>query len=211
MTAIPGYKAKIYATTSPSLSFSNEAFTDPGDHKTFTITNASKRVWDAIQPLTVQTSPDGTTWSTITSGFAVNFAVGQILLVNALSGTTPSVRVSGSYFPYSLIAEAKSVDITSSVEIIDVTTLNSDGWKKKIAGLADGQYKLSKWWIDHFFVDALATHTRLLLSAYSGANANQRFDAFGYIKQDSLKFATTGAITEDLDFETDGPITAVLS
>lgn len=211
MAALAGFRASVYITSTPSLAFTNEAFTDAGDHKTYTITNAAKRYWDNTQALTVQTAPDGVTWTTVTTGFTVNYCGGVVTFTNAVAGATPSVRVSGSYFPYSLFGDAKSVDLTTTLDILDVTTFSSGGWKQKLASLVTAQYKLSRWWVDHFFVNALTNKTRLVISVYTGANANQRYDAFAYLKGDGIKFDVKSAHEESLDFEVDGQLNAILS
>lgn len=211
MAALAGYKASVYITSTPSLAFTNEAFTDAGDHKTYTITNSAKRYWDNTVALTVQTAPDGVTWTTVTTGFTVNFCGGVIVFTSAITGATPSVRVSGSYFPYSLFGDSKSVDLTISADVLDVTTFSSGGWKQKLGSLADATYKLSRWWVDSFFLNAINNKTRLVISTYSGANANQRYDAFAYIKSDGIKFDVKNAHDESIDFDVDGPITFVQS
>lgn len=212
MSALAGYKANIYATTTPAVAMTNEATTDAGDHKTFSITNAVKRYWDDTQAISVQTSPDGVTWTTVTSGFTIQYVGGTIVFTNAVTGATPSVRVSsGFYLPYSLIGTATSVDITHTIDILDSTTFSSGGWKTKVASLVGSEYKFNRWWVDHFFVTALDLKTRFVLSAYSGANANQRFDAFGRIKQDAIKTAVNALISEDLTFDVDGAVYAYLS
>jgi hypothetical protein len=211
MSALAGYKANIYATTTPAVAFTNEATGDAGDHKTFTISNAVKRYWDDTQALTVQTSPDGTTWTTVSSGFTIQAVGGTVIFTNAVTGATPSVRVSGFYLPYSLVGTATSVDITHTVDILDSTTFSSGAWKTKVASLVGSEYKFTKWWIDHFFITALDTKLRFVLSAYSGANANQRFDAYGRIKSDSIKSAVNALVSEDLSFDVDGAVYAYLS
>lgn len=212
MTALPGFKASLYATTTPSVAFTNEAMTDGGAHTVYTITNAVKRYWDVSQALTVQTSPDGSTgWTTVTTGFTVNYCGGIITFAVALTGSTPSVRVSGSYLPYSQVASASSVEVQVAVDVIDVSTLGGGGWKQKLAGIADSTYKLSKYWVDNFYVNALTNRTRLVLAIYTGANANQRFEGFGYLKTDSIKFDVKSAIEESIDVEVDGALNSVLS
>lgn len=210
MVALAGYKAKIYATTTPSVAFTNEAFTDSGDHKTFTITNAAKRYWDNTAALTIQTTTDGTTWTT-TTAYVAQYCGGVIILNVALVGASPGVRASGSYLPYSTVGSATSVEISHMLDILDSTSFDDGGWKTKVASLVGSEYKLSHWYIDTFFTDIITNKTRFVLSAYSGANANQRYDAFGYIKSDSLKFAVKNLNSEDISFETDGQVFATLS
>src|SRR2546421_9013031 len=152
---LPGYKASVYITSSPSVPFTDEAMIDAGDHKTYTIANAAKRYWDPAATLTVQANS-----SAITSGFTVQNVGGIVIFTSPLPGSPPSVRVSGSFMPISLVARAKSVEISTTVDMVDVTDFSSGGWKTKIATLAGAQYKLGQWWIDGFY---LANLGRLLV------------------------------------------------
>lgn len=211
MGALAGYKASLYATTTPSVAFTNEAFTDAGDHKNYTISNSVKTFWDNATALTVQTSPDAIVWTTVTVGFTVNYCGGIITFASAVTGATPSCRVSGNYLPYSLVGDAKEVDVTVTLDILDSTSFNTTGWKTKTASLVGAEMKVNKWWIDLFYVTALATSRRMVLSAYSGANANQRIQGFGYIKDDSLKVAINALVEESLTFDIDGVLSAILT
>lgn len=213
MAPLAGFKANVYVTATPSVSFSNMALTDAGDHKTFSTPtgSAAQRYWDETVALTVQTAPDGSTWTTQTTGFTVQWVGGIIVFTNAVTGATPSCRVSGSYMPYSVVARAKSIEINNALDILDVSDFGSSGtgWKTKLASLAGSEYKLGQWWIDTFYVSMLST--RMVVSAYSGANANQRLEGFAFIKDDSIKTAVNNAVEEAISFESDGPVYAILS
>jgi hypothetical protein len=210
MAALPGYKASIYATTTPSVAFTNEAMTDAGDHQTFTVVAAAKRYWDQATALTVQTTTDGTTWTTTTA--YTTAMLGVIVLTTALVGASPGCRVSGNYLPYSVIGDATQVEINNTLDIMEATSFVSAaaGWKTKIPTLVGAEFKLDRWWVDTLFLNVLATNTRLVIVAYSGANANQRYEAFCFIKQDALKFAINALITESLSFDIDGQVSAHL-
>jgi hypothetical protein len=211
MTVMAGYKAQIYVTSGDSIAFTHEACTDSGDHKKFSITNTIKRYIDPDVALLVETTTDGTTW-TATTAYSVQFCGGIVTLNAALTGT-PGLRVSGSYMPYSFLGNATSIDVTPSVAILDNTAFQNppNPWKTKQSGLADGTYKLTKWWIDNFFINLLITRQRVVVAAYSGANTNQRLEGYARIKQDSIKIATNSLISEDIEFESDGPIFTILS
>lgn len=211
MGALAGYKASVYITTTPSLAFTNMVLTDSGGlHTTYTtpIANASQRYWDMTQPLTVQTSPDGTTWTTSTAG-TVQYIGGIVTFASALTGATPSVRVSGYYMPYSLALQAKSIDIQTQIDILDISTFATGAWKAKMAALGDSTYKLSQWWVDNFYLNALGG--LMVISAYSGANANQRLEGLALMKSDSIKIAHNSAIEESIDLDSYGPIYAIAS
>src|SRR5579885_417352 len=113
MSAISGYKASLLITSGSSLSLTDEATTDAGDHKTFTVTNAAHRFLDPNASYTIQTAPDGSTWSTVTTGFTIYYGAGAIVFTNAVSGGTPSCRIhAGNYFVSSLLGFANTTDIS---------------------------------------------------------------------------------------------------
>lgn len=213
MAPIPGFKASVYVTATPSVSFTNLSLVDSGTHTVYSVGagNSAKWYWDETQSFTVQTSPDGSSWSTASpSTYTIQYVGGIITFQSAITGGTPSCRVSaGYYMPYSVVARAKSVEINNMIDILDTTDFSSGGWKTKIAALAGSEYKLDQWWIDTFYASMLGN--RMVVSAYSGRNANQRFEGYAFIKDDSFKTAVSGVNEESITFESDGPVYAILS
>jgi hypothetical protein len=210
MAALPGFKASVYLTSLTSLSMSNTPTTDSGAHTTYSISTAAYRYLDPLQAITVQTSPDGTTgWSTVTSGFTLQHVGGIVTFTTPLTGSAPSVRISGYYKPYSVVGEAKAVDVTTSIDLEDATTFADAGWKTKQVVQAGAQVKITKWWIDPFYASAL--RNLMVLVVYSGANPNQRYEGFAYLKTDAIKIAEKNLTEEDLDFEIHGALYALLS
>lgn len=206
MAALAGYLAQLYITGITSISFTNVALTDSGDHKTFTISDPTKRYWDIIQTITVQTSTDGSTWTTATSGFNIQYVGGKVVFAAPVTGATPSCRVSAFYFAYSFLGNAKTVDITIQNTIEDITTFTNPPvpWKVKQANLSEAAIKIGKYWIDASFAPYLAN--RCVVVAYSGANPNQRYECYAFLKQDGMKLDVSKVVIEDLDFEADGPV-----
>lgn len=215
MGALAGYLASVWLTPNTgSVSFSNLNLVDSGDHKTFNVTtNDPKRYWDPSQTLTVQTAPDGTTWSTATAGtYTVRYVNGQVTFATAVTGATPSARISaGFYFPLSFLGDAKSVDIKTQLDVQDVTvwTNPSTGWKTKLALLGDADITLSKYWVDTTFLGYLSS--RLVVVAYDGENANQRYECFAFMKDESIKIAQKDPIGDDISFTSDGAIYFIAS
>lgn len=213
--ALAGYKASVYVTSTPSVALpANDVLTDAGDHKTFNEAVAAHVAWDKATAFTVQTSPDGTTWTTQTTGFVINYPIGQVVFAVAVSGATPGCRITaGNYYPFSFLANAKQVDITPAVDVVDVTTFQTPAspWKSKLGLLAGSTVKLSKYWVDISLAQLITNTTLLILIAYSGQNANQRYAGYVKMKQDAHKFAVNIADTEDLDFEVDGQLFFIAS
>src|ERR1041385_1567427 len=99
MAAIAGYKADLSIASGVGTTFSNEA-TSTADLTTYQITDVTKRYWDLTTALTVQTSPDGVTWTTVTNGFQVGYA-GGLIIFPAAQAVGTQVRVSGKYLAIS--------------------------------------------------------------------------------------------------------------
>lgn len=208
MTALAGYLTNIYYLSGSSTAFTNLALSNPsGDKKTWTLTGVNtKQIWDPTQPLPVQTAPDGVTWSTVTTGFNVMYPIGTIVFASAVAGGSPAVRVSGNYWPYVFLGDAKEVDLTVQQSVLDATAFQNppSPGKTFVASLEGAQIALKDWWVDWKWASYLANNAALVLLIYNGANANQRFGAYCIMKQDSIKYAIAALNTEDLSFDVTG-------
>lgn len=214
MGALAGYLAQIWLTPTTSTGFTNLNLVDSGDHKTFNVTtNDPKRYWDPSATLTVQTAPDGSTWTTAAVGtYTVRYVNGQVVFASAVTGGTPSARISvGSYFALSFVGDAKTCDIKTQSDVQDVTAWQnpSVGWKTKLAILGDNDIALGKWYVDSTFEGYLGN--RLVIAMYNGRNANQRLECFAFLKDDNIKIDVKSPLTEDLNFTSDGAIYYIAS
>lgn len=206
MVALPGYLTQIYLSSSTSVPLTTIALTDSGDHTTFALSNtALNRYWDPAYPLTVQTSPDGTNW-TSTTAYTARYCGGLITLSTALTGSAPGVQVSGRYFAVSFLGNAMSIDIKPQVDVIEQTSFTNppSPWKTKLGGQAGSDISLSKWWVDTSFLGYFGN--RLVIIAYSGANPNQRYECYAFIKDEAIKLVVNNADTDDLNFTADGQV-----
>lgn len=213
MSAVAGVFGDILITSPPSVSLpANYVLTDAGDHKTFNNPTGSQRYWDDTAVPTVQTSPDGTTWTTVTSGFTIRYVNGQILFTNAITGATPSVRIStgGKYFPYASIGNTTDWTANPAVKAVDATT------HKGVGGSPFEDYQLTtmgatftfnKWWIGLTFINALLARTRLIVSCVDPQGG--RYEAYGYVMDDAVKLATGELVSQPITFQCVGQIVAV--
>ncbi len=209
MTALAGYKANVYFSTGVSTPFTNMSMTDAGDHMTFTASVSAQRYLDPNQPLTVQTAPDGVTWTTVTTGFTVQYCGGVIVFASPVAGGTPSCRISaGNYLVFSQAGQAFSIDVQTTINKLDNTTFASaqanNGFITQQAGLGGHTWKLSNWHIDNFFFSQAGN--LVLISAYTGANANQRLEGYGLLTGDNIKIDIKALNQEDLTVDGSGPI-----
>lgn len=213
MGALAGYLAGIWLAVQPSITFTNLALTDSGDHIHFSMSETDiHRYWDPTATLTVQTAPDGSTWTTANpSTYTVQYVGGKIVFASAVTGGTPSARVSGKYMALAFIGDAKTVDIKAQLDVMDATVLTNppSPWKTKVATLADSDISLGKWLIDTSYLGYLSQ--RLVLSLYNGRNAQQRYECFAFMKDESIKISEKDLISEDLNFTSDGAVYFIAS
>lgn len=203
MAAIAGYQADLYMASGASVTFTQEVMTDSGDHKTYNVAtgNTAHRYWDDQSALTIQTSPDGTTWTTVTTGFTVRYVGGQVTFTTA--DATRQVRASGKYLAISQVGSAYDWELSPTANIIDITTFGN-AWKQKISGMKDATAKASRYFLDGTFFNLLGS--RFVIIFYVAFSAGTRFEAFAWLKTDPTKVGVDAVIDEELDWEIDGQL-----
>ena len=207
--ALPGYLGSVSITVGTPLSFAREAM-ETTDRITYRIKDQQKRYWNDKQPVQIEISTDeGTTWVPLTTGYKIQH-VGGLVIFAAQQTPETQIRASGSYLLSRPVLEATSVEISPKGETLDSSVMGTR-WKRKLGGQKEAEFKLAAWYVDPTFSQMLVDGRRLILSAYSGANPNQRYEAYGYIKEDSISIAVDDLQSEEISFETDGPVFFFLS
>lgn len=197
--AVAAYNSQVFLTSQPSIALTNEAMTDSGDHKTYTITNQAKRFLDKSVATGVQTSPDGTTWTTVTTGFALSRCNARVVFAVA-NAPTLSVRLSsGAYFVVSLLAEAANCDVSPKMETTETTTFNSTGTKSFVPTLLTGTMKTNTFWVSPVRSQSLIA--RDLLACSFQASTGNHYDGYAYASDCNIKTDPKAAVVQDLQFQ----------
>lgn len=210
MATLAGKDAAIYLASGAPVAFTNEATTDAGDHKTYTITNAAKRYWQdgALTSYLVEKSTNGGgSWSTAT-GYTLQYVGGKIVFTVA-NGPTDLIRISSSngssgYLTFASVAQADHWSVDVSADIQDVTVFGN-AWHAKAATLKDASGKF------HDFNDGTAglfnlTGVRCIFLLYVNFGAGTRWEAYGIIKQYAPKAGVDAMIEDDVTFELDSQL-----
>lgn len=210
MAALAGYGGSVLITSSPNVALTNENLTDAGDHKTFNEPTASKRYWDRTATFTVQTAPDGSTWTTANpSTYTIRYLTGQVVFASAITGTTPSCRISsGAYLAYSTFGNMKSWEATPMIDLLDSSVFGSK-WKQYLPSLQGADVKLDQFWADGTFLTIINNSTTpnlFVISMLTGRNAGERFEGFAHLKQTDIKLSVSALIEEGLDIQIDGQL-----
>lgn len=168
----------------------------------------------AATPTHTQT---GSTWATRSSGFVINYAIGQVVFTVAYVGNnnTPACRISsGKYFPISFLAGVTSIDGTATGTPLDTTAMQNppSPWKTFIAGPNSATLKLNTIWVNGgTFLAHMSADDILLLKAYPNQANAQRYQGYGKLTVDALKSAQNAVNTEELDFVINGKLYYVAS
>lgn len=193
-----GRKALI-KVSGAAVAFTDAATTANGARTEYQITDTSKRVWDPTAPITVERSPDGTTWTTVTSGFTLDRLNGKVLFsVAQASGTL--IRVDGSYLPMTTAGEAYEFTYTLEADNQDFSAFQ-DEWVKRQQGQKDASASLSKWHIDQTFKDKLESGAQLVLEFYVDSSVGIDLKMWAICASDEISASADGLIEESIEFE----------
>ena len=216
MAATAGYKAGIsIAADAAGTTFSQEATTANTARTMYQITSTTKRYWSPATALVIETSPDNSNWTAITSGFQVAYAGGVIVFPSAQAVGT-YVRVSGKYLAISALGGSKEWTYSGTMDTIDTTeyTAQSGGGtpskaKRHIPTLPSATVSLSRWWMDDYFLPTIADPKAYfivtLYVVYSTMEANaKRIECLCVPTSRAVKCMLAGAIEESLAFVVTG-------
>jgi hypothetical protein len=204
MAAIAGYQADLYMASGAGVTFTEEAMTDEGAHTVYHHGTAAHRYWDDTASLTIEISTDsGSNWDTVDPADITVDYVGGVVTFASANGGTDLVRASGKYLAISQVGQAFNWELSPSADILDITTFGDD-WKVKRVGLHDATGKASQYYLDGTFFALLGS--RFVMIFYPHFSAGERFEAYAYLKANSIKSAVADAIGEDLDWEVDGKV-----
>lgn len=196
--AIAGYNSQVLVTSQPSVSFTNEATTDSGDHKLYTITNQAHRYLDKNTVPIVQTSPDGTTWTTVSSGFTLYYVNARVVFTSAQTAGT-QVRISnGKYFAVAQVGEAASADFSAKMDTVETTLFNTTGTKNFLPTLLNGTLKCGTFWANTARINNLTAQDTLVVSFQTPTGA--RYEGYCFVSDSDLKTDVKSAVTEDVTF-----------
>ena len=149
--ATAGYNSQVLIASLPSVAFTNEA-TTTSDRTTYTISNAAHRYFDKSVPVVTQTSPDGTTWTTVTVGFQLFRANARVVFTSQQPVGTQVRFQSGNYFPYAQLAEAAMCDVAFKLNAEDTTTFASaaasNGAHSFTPTTFEGTLKYGSFWVN---------------------------------------------------------------
>ncbi len=201
--ALEGTKSDVYIANGTPLTFTNEACGANGDFTRYTINDAAKRYWDAGTSPTIETSPDGVTWSPATD-YTIEY-VGGVVVFAAQQPAGTQIRASGKYLAVSQVGEANQWSLDINQELVKVPKFG-DTWQRQIPVLLSASGKLSRWWMDNSFFDEVTNGVKVVLVLYTDVSTGSRYEMYANLSGKSTKVSEAEAETDDLSFQSVGPL-----
>jgi hypothetical protein len=199
-TAISGKVGAVYMQTDAvAQTFTTEAMTDEGAHTRYYITNRSKAYWDKASTLTVYVDgnpADEADYVVEYAGGYVEFDASQGASVITVTGKYLTLAQAGGFFNWSL-------DLSMNVN--DVTTFASSGWKESLPTLKDWKASAEAYWQDESITDFLGTEVVIVFYVDVGANA-YRYEGHGIISSNAVETAVDDIINESVEIQGNGGI-----
>lgn len=205
--ATQGFKGKVLGQTGVPVAFTNLPTTDvspAGALRTvYQITDTTKRFWDDAVAPTVQTSPDGTTWTAAT-GYAVQYLGGKVIFPTSLALGT-QIRISaGTAYPMASFANFTMWELSGEVEMLEDTTIdNPNGVKTYTPGLFDGTCSVEGWHTDSYFYDKLSARAVAVVSLQT---TGAQYDCYALVSKVSPKVEAGALQAQSREFQIKGSV-----
>lgn len=197
--ATAAYNSSVLITSQPSISLTDEATTDSGDHKTYTISNSAKRYLDINTAVVVQLQTHGTGAFNTVTNYTLKY-VGGIILFNNTNNSDDVVRIhSGAYYAYSTLGNGHAVEFSAKCNLADVTTFNTGGTESYLPTLLGGTVKFSEWWASEARLNSMMARDLLVISFVTPTG--NRYEGYSYASDCGLKLDPKSAIDEDITFQ----------
>lgn len=200
MTARPGRKAIVKVGGTPTT-LTNAGTTANVARTQYTITDATKRVLSPTVAMTVQTSPDGTTWSAA-SGYSINRLRGIVTFASARPVGT-QIRVSGTYIPMATIALCHDFSYSLSADNADITCFG-DTYNRRAQVSRDISGNLATFeFQSHLFNTALNNETVVTIEFFSlgATDTIPDFVCWALLAKADIAAAPDGIADQTVDFE----------
>ena len=188
--ALRGYLALVKVASTP-IAFTDEA-TTTSDNQNYTISNASKVLWDIDTALVVE---DGA--SPTTEEYTLSRLTGTVAFSTVDAGRV--ITVTGAYVSTTTVAEAKSFSFNASTDALDSTRFQ-DSFRRFKPGNLTATAELGRFMeTDDLFSDMLLDGERKIIEYYP-QNALDPIRFFGVANTRNVEAPQAGLIEESISF-----------
>jgi len=202
MPGISGRKALIKVTGAP-VAFTGEATVDTGDHQTYQMSTATKRIWDRATPLVVDVggTPTGETYTFNRLTGTVRFAT-----VNAGRG---AVTLSGAYLPTAIAVGSTGYSYSITKQALVDTDLDSaftnNGHNTYQPGMLDAEGSINgRLTVDMTLRDLLLAGAPVVIECFIDRAAAADLTMWALLDKDTLSAAMDAIQESAITFKGSG-------
>lgn len=141
---------------------------------------------------------DGSTWTTITTGFTAFKVYARVVFAVAQAASTQVRFASGSYFIFASLAYASSADITDKMEMDDVTVFSTTGVENNIPTTNGVSFKFGTVRYNSDRVKSLKARDRLIVDCV--LPTGDKYAGYCWTTDSNIKIEPKKANREDLTF-----------
>lgn len=213
MAMIKGTDSDVWLTASPSVTMgaSPEACTDSGDHLVYT-TN-THTAWDKTHPITLETSPNGSSgWADVPAAeYTFAYAIGRITFAVARTvGVNNYIRVkasTGYYFNITQLDECHAWSLSQKANNVDTTPFQAtSGYTRKTFTTKDWSGKIDSYRTDNRVFLELGKMVVIKLYADKTSTPKAAWAGMAWITGIDPKSDASGVNEQSYSFEGEGEV-----
>lgn len=201
MAVYSGHRGAIYVQSGAPQTLTNGATTANAARTQYQITDASKRFLTRTGTVTVETSPDGVTWTPAVEGtdYALQRLGGIVTFASARPVGT-QVRVSGDYWGMVELGQVEEWSLEVSREVHTYVTMRQE-YLGKAYGAGDSKGSFGRLWLDGDLFSRLSAGSEIALVLYVSYDDNLAYALYGLLANLKIESPGDGLVTESVDFE----------
>lgn len=206
--ASPGRQAlvRVMSDATPTVLSNQSCTAVAGSGNTiYEIDNRTMRYWSKDYDVVVEVDTGGG-YAPVTSGFLIQHCGGRIHFATALD-PGDDVRVSGRYVVVVTAAKVADASIAVNGESIDVSTFGNNGWRDRIAGLADATGTLTGFYdVDNLFQDRMLDAEEVIIEfdADTTDTDSPWLAVYAMLNSQELQGVVSGAVDSTVGWESNG-------
>jgi len=205
------YGAIYLSSTGAGTPFADETTSANEDRTVYQIINPIHRYVDPNTPVVVKINdviiPK--------SHYIFGYAGGKVYFREPLDAED-NVTVAGTSLTCAQFAECREWSMDVATDMIEVPVFQQD-WKRYVPGQTSATGTFARWFTleaGRWFLNRISAQSPLIMLLYTQYNVigldDAKYEVVAYLTSDGIKTMISGAIDEEVGFQTTGPINYVV-
>lgn len=202
-----GFSGGVFMKSgTPTLMAAPVSLTNSGDNLRYQISDATKRYWQKSAAVTVEKSIDsGVTWSTITTGFNIEYC-GGFIVFTSVQNVAHQFRVTATYYTVTEVMGMYEWELELKNSDLTMTNFGSNGAKEILPGILEGEGKAAWYWADSSFLGYVQDPELVFVLYVDKTAPKQRYEFYGILTGGGPKVKVEDLIQEEIKFASSGGI-----